>query len=56
MFRHHRHMREAMAAREFGFHGRMGRHMRGRRAERVFDQGDLRYVILKLIEEAPRHG
>jgi DNA-binding PadR family transcriptional regulator len=56
MHRHfHRH-REAFAAREFGFHGRgMGR-MRGRREGRVFDQGDLRFVILKLISEAPRHG
>jgi DNA-binding PadR family transcriptional regulator len=66
MHRHfHRH-REAFAAREFGFgHGLGGRglggrglhgHMRGRREGRVFDQGDLRYVILKLISEAPRHG
>ena len=60
MHRHiHRH-REAHAAREFGFHGRghgpgFGRG-RQRRAERVFDQGDLRLVILKLISEAPRHG
>src|SRR5580704_15477146 len=58
MHRHfHRH-REAFAAREFGFHGRgrgMG-HMRVRREGRVFDQGDLRFVILKLISEAPRHG
>ena len=60
MHRHiHRH-REAHAAREFGFHGRghgpgFGR-SRQRRAERVFDQGDLRFVILKLISEAPRHG
>lgn len=58
MHRHfHRH-REAHAAREFGFHGR--RHGpgfgRGRRAERIFDQGDLRVVILKLISDAPSHG
>ena len=58
MHRHfHRHG-ETHSPREFGFHSRiahrMGRH--GRRAERVFDQGDLRYVILKLISEAPRHG
>jgi DNA-binding PadR family transcriptional regulator len=55
---HHRH-REAHAAREFGFHGRMRGHgfgPRRRRAERVFDQGDLRFVILKLISEQPRHG
>ena len=59
MHRHFHHMREAHAAREFGFHGR-GRHglagHMGRRAERVFDQGDLRFVILKLIGESPRHG
>jgi DNA-binding PadR family transcriptional regulator len=60
MHRFHPHHREAYAAREFGFHSRGHRHMgfggRGRRAERVFDQGDLRFVILKLISEAPRHG
>jgi DNA-binding PadR family transcriptional regulator len=63
MFRHHHHRdeRETRARGEFGFHhggrhGGLGGHMRGRRAERVFDQGDLRYVILKLISEAPRHG
>ena len=59
MHRHFHRMREAHAAREFGFHGR-GRHglagHMGRRAERVFDQGDLRFVILKLISEQPRHG
>jgi DNA-binding PadR family transcriptional regulator len=56
MFRHHHHRREAHAAREFGFHGRsFGRHS-GRRAERIFDQGDLRFVILKLVSEQPRHG
>jgi len=52
---HHRH-REAFAAREFGFHGSGLGRMRMRRAARVFDQGDLRFVILKLISEAPRHG
>jgi DNA-binding PadR family transcriptional regulator len=59
MFRHSHHHREAHAPREFGFggghrHGPWGRH--GRRGERVFDQGDLRFVILKLIGDAPRHG
>jgi len=64
MHRHHHRHREAFAAREFGFHGRHGSHGMGsrgfggrqRRAERVFDQGDLRLVILKMISEAPRHG
>ena len=57
MHRHfHRH-REAHAAREFGFYGRgLGGRMRMKREGRVFDQGDLRFVILKLISEAPRHG
>jgi len=32
-----------------------GRHHRGRRG-RVFEQGDLKYVILRLLEEKPRHG
>jgi DNA-binding PadR family transcriptional regulator len=60
MHRFNHRYRETHAAREFGFHG--GRHRgmgfgpgRGR-AERVFDQGDLRFVILKLISEEPRHG
>jgi DNA-binding PadR family transcriptional regulator len=55
---HHRRFREALAPREFGFHGHargFGPRMR-RRAQRIFDQGDLRLVILKLISEAPRHG
>ena len=59
MHRHfHRH-REVHAAREFGFHGRRhgpGFGGRQRRAERIFDQGDLRIVILKLISDAPSHG
>src|SRR5262245_50779844 len=57
MFRHHHHRRDAYGPREFGFHGRgrgWGRH--GRRAERIFDQGDLRFVILRLVGETPRHG
>ena len=58
MFRHHHyhHDREAHGPREFGFHARgFGRH-RGHRAERIFDQGDLRFVILRLVGEQPRHG
>jgi DNA-binding PadR family transcriptional regulator len=37
-----------------GGHHRHG--MRGGRLGRVFDQGDLRYVLLHLIAEKPRHG
>lgn len=40
---------------------RFGRHRHhggegGHRRARVFDQGDLRFVILQLIAEKPRHG
>jgi DNA-binding PadR family transcriptional regulator len=45
-----------------GHHGRdhrhehMRRHRFGRRSERVFDHGELRFVVLALIAERPRHG
>lgn len=35
--------------------GPKGRHWRGR-VGRLFEQGDLKYVILRLLEEKPRHG
>ncbi|MDE3152236.1 MAG: PadR family transcriptional regulator [Gemmatimonadota bacterium] len=35
--------------------GPRGRHFRGRMG-RMFEQGDLKYVILQLIDEKPRHG
>ena len=39
-----------------GFFGAEGR-SRGRwRSGRMFEQGDLRYVVLRLLEEKPRHG
>jgi DNA-binding PadR family transcriptional regulator len=38
-----------------GLGAQHGRHSHGRRA-RVFEQGDLRYVILHLIGEKPSHG
>ncbi|HLZ67198.1 MAG TPA: PadR family transcriptional regulator [Aliidongia sp.] len=48
---------------EFGFGGRhFGDHHGGRhgwgggRMGRLFEQGDLRFLILSLIEEKPRHG
>ena len=36
--------------------GGFGRSGDGSRRGRVFDSGELRLVLLKLIEEAPRHG
>ncbi len=39
-----------------GFFGAEGR-PRGRwRAGRMFEQGDLKYVVLRLLDEKPRHG
>jgi DNA-binding PadR family transcriptional regulator len=38
-----------------GHHGGEGRHG-WRRPGRFFDHGDLRFVVLKLIAEHPRHG
>jgi DNA-binding PadR family transcriptional regulator len=35
--------------------GPRGHHWKGR-AGRLFEQGDLKYVILRLLEEKPRHG
>ena len=60
-FRHHRQERDLSHPRggrfgrfleERASHGPRGRHGGGR----VFDQGDLRWVILKLISEKPSHG
>jgi DNA-binding PadR family transcriptional regulator len=40
-----------------GFGRGWGRGWRGeRRGERFFDRGDLKYVILELLKEQPRHG
>ncbi|MGH7678552.1 MAG: PadR family transcriptional regulator [Gemmatimonadaceae bacterium] len=38
------------------FWGPRGRHHHRGRAGRIFEQGDLKYVILRLLEEKPRHG
>jgi DNA-binding PadR family transcriptional regulator len=44
------------AEREFGGRGFGGREWGGRFRGRVFDNGDLRFVILGLIAEKPRYG
>jgi DNA-binding PadR family transcriptional regulator len=63
MFRHpHPHVHGEMRHAHGGFGhggGRFGGHRgggRGGRAARVFDHGDLRYVLLHLIAEKPRYG
>src|SRR5215813_7941419 len=58
MFGHrHSHNERRHARRMFG-HGRGERFggLRGGRLGRVLDQGDLRYVLLHMIAEKPRHG
>jgi DNA-binding PadR family transcriptional regulator len=61
LFRHHHRGHEAHFSRHafggFGQHYGLGeRGERGGRGERVFDSGDLRFVILALIAEKPSHG
>ena len=50
-----RHMRGGMFGGRFG-HGHHHGGGRGQRLGRFFDHGDLRYVLLGLIAEQPRHG
>lgn len=40
----------------FDFEGQEGRGWRGRRSRRMFESGELRLVLLKLIADEPRHG
>ncbi len=39
-----------------GFGGRRGEHRHGRGRERMFDAGDVKLVILKLLSEQPSYG
>ena len=41
---------------QFDFDGSEGRGWRGRRSRRMFESGELRLVLLKLIADEPRHG
>jgi DNA-binding PadR family transcriptional regulator len=56
---HHRHARHC-GPRGFGgrggFGGRFGFGEEGGRSRRLFDGGELRLVLLKLIADEPRHG
>ncbi len=58
-FQHGHHHHERFARHGFGWgggeHGHHGMR-RGHRRERVFEQGDLRLLLLKLIAEKPSHG
>jgi DNA-binding PadR family transcriptional regulator len=57
MHRFHRqhHARHGFGWAEHGPRGSRGLHRHGR-PDRVFEQGDLRLVLLKLIADKPRHG
>src|SRR5580658_10131447 len=61
-FHNHRHDedRAHRGRHAFGHVGRetrgFSRHGRHGRSDRVFEQGDLRLLLLKLIAEKPRHG
>src|SRR5262245_51985023 len=52
--RHHHHHDRGFS--RHGFGGRDFEGRRGGRGGRVFDQGDLRWVVLRLVAEQPRHG
>jgi DNA-binding PadR family transcriptional regulator len=54
-FHHHRFARHGFGWAEHGPRGSRGLGRHGR-PDRVFEQGDLRLVLLKLIAEKPRHG
>jgi DNA-binding PadR family transcriptional regulator len=60
MFHHHRrswaYAEEIGRRHARGFFGPGHGHWRGMRAGRFFDHGDLRFLILKLIADKPRHG
>jgi DNA-binding PadR family transcriptional regulator len=51
-----RHGRRYARGEWMGRHGGRFPHLRGGGRGRVFDQGDLRFVILRLIADKPRHG
>ena len=55
---HHGHDAAQHGRGPFGFHthGGHGHHRGGPRTGRFFDQGDLRFVLLKLIKDQPSHG
>jgi DNA-binding PadR family transcriptional regulator len=55
-FHSHHHGHERFGRHPFGWAGGRGMGRHGHRPGRVFEQGDLRLVLLKLIGEKPRHG
>ena len=56
MFGHGRHGPRGMRQEFPGSRGPEGREGRGRRGGRLFDHGDLRVLVLHLIESKPSHG
>lgn len=61
MYGHHHHVGERIHRGRHGWGGRMGHHGEGNegrrgRFGRFFGHGDLRFVLLALLEEQSRHG
>lgn len=59
MFSDHHHRRHRWGFEEMFdelWGGPRRRHRHHRRGGRMFEQGDLKFVILRLLEEKPRHG
>lgn len=52
----HSERRFARGEHGFGERRMFGRHHRGRHGGRPFGHGDLRFLILQMIQEQPRHG
>lgn len=49
-------LEDALGLRGFGFWAKGGRPPGGRRRQQMFEAGELKLVILRLLKERPRHG
>ncbi len=49
-------LEDALGLRGFGFWAKGGKTHGGRRRQQMFEAGELRLVILRLLKERPRHG
>ena len=49
-------LEDALGLKGFGFWAKGGRSAGGRRRQQIFEAGELRLVILRLLKERPRHG
>lgn len=49
-------LEDALGLKGFGFWAKGGRSAGGRRRQQMFEAGELKLVILRLLKERPRHG